>query len=165
MQPLLQWKSSEYYTTWVCVFVALGIQHAMPVHHVVICCLPRSTEFFHIISWTARISKKSYWIQNVCFDFLYIFCLKHFSFWEEFIPISLLMCIGLRVKYPLFLSDFNETWISSTDFRKITNIKFPENPSSGSQVPCGRTKYNEFNCDFSQFCERAWQLSFRGHKL
>jgi hypothetical protein len=29
------------------------------------------------------------------------------------------MCIGLRVKYPLFLSDFNETKLYSTDFRKI----------------------------------------------
>ena len=27
--------------------------------------------------------------------------------------------IGLHVKYPLFLSDFTETWISSPDFRKI----------------------------------------------
>jgi hypothetical protein len=28
------------------------------------------------------------------------------------------MCIGLYVKYPLFLSDFNYTWIFSTIFRK-----------------------------------------------
>ena len=29
------------------------------------------------------------------------------------------MCTGVHVKYPLFLSYFNETWTSSTDFRKI----------------------------------------------
>jgi len=27
--------------------------------------------------------------------------------------------IVLHVKYPLFLSDFNETWILYTEFRKI----------------------------------------------
>jgi hypothetical protein len=29
------------------------------------------------------------------------------------------MCISLHVKYPLLLSDFNETWIFLADFRKI----------------------------------------------
>ena len=33
-----------------CVFVALGIQHAMRMRRIVICSLPRSTVFFHIIS-------------------------------------------------------------------------------------------------------------------
>jgi hypothetical protein len=42
--------------------------------------------------------------------------------------------------YPLFLSDFNQTQIFSTNFRKYSNITFSKNPSTGSRVvPCGRT--------------------------
>ena len=50
------------------------------------------------------------------------------------------MYIGLHVKYPLFLSDFNETGIFSTGFKKKNSyIKFHENSSGGSRVPRGLT--------------------------
>ena len=58
------------------------------------------------------------------------------------------MYIGVHVKYPLFLSRFNETCIFSTVFSKIPQItKFHKNPSWGSKVhadrrtgPTGMTK-------------------------
>ena len=52
---------------------------------------------------------------------------------------------------PLFLSDCNWTWIFFDRFsKKYSNIKFHENPSSGSRVvPCGRTnRYDEANGRF-----------------
>ena len=42
-------------------------------------------------------------------------------------------------------------------FEKLSNIKFHQNPSSGSQViPRGRTdRHDETNSRFWQFCERV----------
>ena len=56
-----------------CVFVAFIMQHAMRMRHYVICVLPSSAIFFHIISYTARFSKKNKIkvIENkMCFDFV-----------------------------------------------------------------------------------------------
>ena len=38
----------------MCLFVALGIQHAMRMRHIVICSLLRYTKFLHIVLQTAR---------------------------------------------------------------------------------------------------------------
>ena len=57
VQPLLQYKSNNYYIFRDFVFVALGIQYAMRMRRIFICDLPGCTKFFHIISKTAQISK------------------------------------------------------------------------------------------------------------
>jgi len=44
----------------VCVFVTLGIQHAMRMRHIVICDRRGSTIFFHIIS------KRHDFLQSYC---------------------------------------------------------------------------------------------------
>jgi hypothetical protein len=86
------------------------------------------------------------------------------------------MYLRLRVKYPLFLSDFIQTWIlfklefSRQIFEKYSNIRFHENQLIGSRVvPFGPTgtqtdgrtgrqtdSYDEANSGFSQFCESAY---------
>jgi hypothetical protein len=47
------------------------------------------------------------------------------------------MYIGLHVKYPFSLSDFNETWIFLTDFQKVLKYQISWNWSW--VVPCGWT--------------------------
>jgi hypothetical protein len=55
------------------------------------------------------------------------------------------MYVGLHVDCLLFLSDFNQTWIVSTEFVKPPlppppNTQFHETPSSGSRVVQSGTK-------------------------
>jgi len=78
VQALLLWKSKEYYIFWVYMFVALVIQHAP--YYIVDSGLHGSTMFFPHYLIHGTIFLKSYWIGNVCFDFLYNFYLKYFLF-------------------------------------------------------------------------------------
>jgi hypothetical protein len=72
--------------------------------------------FLHDLIKGTIFKQKNIIEYKMYFDFLYKFCLKHFSFWEEFSEILSQMDIGLHVKYSL-MSDFNETCIFSIDFR------------------------------------------------
>jgi len=81
---------------------------------------------------------------------------------RTFEPGMMKLYVVLHVKCPLFLSDFNETWISRQIFKKYSH--FHENPSSGrGVVPCGETDrqtdvHDEANRRFSQFCEKHLQI-------
>ena len=99
----------------------------------------------------------------MCFEFLYNFCLKHFSLEEEFIEILSKMYTSLPVEYWLLLSDFKETWIFWIHFLKNTQISKFMTPSNGCRiVPCGRTDgYDEPNVAFHNFAKapnKGWRI-------
>jgi hypothetical protein len=104
---LLLWKSNKYYIFWMCVCVALGIQHAMCVRLIVICGLSGARHYFSTIPQKTKNKKKKKSTQMCC-DFLHNFSPKHLIFCEEMSEVSLTY-IALHIMYPLFFSDFNET--------------------------------------------------------
>jgi hypothetical protein len=53
-----------------CVFVGLGVQHAVRMSHIVIFGLPGCTIFFHIVSYTADI-RENFIEHKMC---VLIFC-------------------------------------------------------------------------------------------
>ena len=102
---------------WACV--ALGIQHVMCMHHIVIYGLSGSTIFSTLFHKQHDFQKKSYWMQLI--DFFYKFAWKSVFIVRKIEWDMIKNVYWFQVKYPLFLSNFNESWIS-TDFRKI--LKF-----------------------------------------
>jgi len=73
VQPFLQWKSNITYSE--SVFVPSGTQHVMRTRHLSLRPAPLYDSSQHYLI-TGKIfdGKKRYWTQNVCFDFLYNFC-------------------------------------------------------------------------------------------
>ena len=82
------------------------------------------------------------------------------------------MCIGLHVKYPSFLSDFNETLIFLAEFGRILKYQILRtSPSSGNRVVlCGQKNlrtygHEEANSRFSQLYECTYKLNVIGRAV
>ena len=122
MQPLLLWKNNKYCILWVCV-CSLWYPACNAMRHIVICGLSSSTTFFNIISKMAWFSKKK--LLNI--KLLFWFSLELLS--ETFFILRrngrdmIITLCWSSYKVPLFMSHINETWIFSTDFRKVLNYK------------------------------------------
>ena len=123
--------------------------------------------FPHFLTNGRIIEKnKSYWTQNVCSDFLYNFCLKHFSFQEQLSEVQSKMYISLHVKYRLFWYDFNGTWIFSTVFLKSTQISnFVKIHPAGAESfhADGRTDMTNLTVAFRNFVgvSKKTHMSYR----
>jgi hypothetical protein len=71
-------------------------------------------------------------------------------------PHNITLYIGLHIKYLLFLSDCNETWIFSTDFRKVRKYLFSLKSFQWEPSCSRRTdRHYEASSGSSQFWERA----------
>ena len=126
----------------VCVCVALFIQNAICILHTVICGLPRCIKFFRMcilnfsttVIWYISQYKKN-WAKHEQYVFVF------------------------HVKYPLFVSGFNENWIFLSSFSKniqISNfMKMFRVAGELFHAERQKERHDEGNSRFSQFCERA----------
>jgi hypothetical protein len=169
VHPLLHWKGNEYYTFWVCVcslsYPACNARApychlwSTPLYNIFPHYLINSTIFEKML----LITKCVFWfsLQLLSETFL---ILK----WNEWGMIQI--CFGLHVKYPLFIPDFNETWILSTDFRKILKYeitwKSVQWEQSCSMLTDGRTDMPKLVVAFRNFAKVPKRgnvfLRFRG---
>jgi len=103
---------------------------------------------------------------KLSFDFLCNFSLKRFSVQEEPNQIWSKMYIGLHVKHPSYLSDFNGTWISQQIFeiywmsnlmkiRQLGDEFFLTDRRMDRQTDIQIDKHDESNSRFMQLCERS----------
>jgi hypothetical protein len=155
-----------------CVSVALVFQHAVRMLRIVFYLWP--VWLYKILPHShKRQDFRNNFIENKMRVFIFSTSFVWKNFYSKNNSAIYHNVLGIHVKFPLLLPDCNETWIFSTDFRKIFNLKFHENPSVGNRgFPYGRTikqtdgrKDRETWRSFSKFCERSSKIYFAKFKF
>jgi hypothetical protein len=121
------------------VFLALRIQNAMRLRHIVICGCSLLSSFFLLPHKRQDFREKNFIEHKMC-------CLISYTTFVWNISHSTRnsaryhACTEVFVQSTLFSSEFDITWIFSVHFfEKSSNMEFNENPSSGRRVvPCRR---------------------------
>jgi len=133
-----------------------GFQHAMCMHHIVICGLCSSKYFSTLSQQQHNLKKKKVNGHKLCFDFHYNYCLKHSPFYEEFGEISSkILCIlwWLKNKRPTWCHLlFHFTSCVLNTFQKLI---YPSSGACDYSVELPRWSY----CSWFDVC---WSCSMVG---
>ena len=155
MKPLLQLKSNDYYTIWVCICSLRypGCNARAPYFH--LWPVPLYNIFPHYLI-SGKIFRKNLLNTNCVFWFS-LRCVS-----ENFViprrnerGMNTNVCLSsCEVPFILFRSSWNLNFLNR--FSKFPpNIKFHENPSSGSRIfPCGRTDMTKLIVVFRNFANK-----------
>ena len=122
MQPLLQWTSNRY-----CLFLSVCLrpyEFSMQCPCTVSSCVACPVEqYFPHYLINGTIFEKKIIEHKMCGLIFSASLSQTFIILSRTERVMITNVITLHVKYPLFLSDFKETSILSTDFRKTLKYK------------------------------------------
>ena len=157
MWPLLHWKSNKNYIFWVCVcslsypVCNARVRSVLPSE----ACLAVTYFLFAHYLINGHDFRKNYWIQNVCFKFLYtFFCNISYSQESSARYYHKFTYIDRHVQQAVILDKFewNSNFLNSLFSEKSSNNKFYEDAPSGSRVfPCGQTDMMKLIVAFRNF--------------
>jgi hypothetical protein len=114
---------------------------------------PALQQFYTLSDKRHDFRKINYWAQNVCFDILYNFCLKHFSFYEELSEILHKLTLVCMYTARHSFQIFTKFEFSRQIFEKYSDIKFYKNPPVGAELfyADGRTDRHDAVVAFRNF--------------